>query len=127
MQFEEELRGSDAAELFFRHHSRMPVPWLQIVQLVPSILDVSRELMKRTKQVPPSSQLAAPATDAELAARVVSLEENERRQAELVAQMAEQLAGVARAVTELHRRVLWLTAIAGISAILAATALVIAL
>jgi hypothetical protein len=105
----------------------MPVPWLQIVQLVPSILDVLRELMKRTKQVPPSSQLAAPGTDDELAARVVSLEENERRQAELVAQMAEQLAGVARAVTDLHRRVLWLTAIAGISAILAATALVIAL
>ena len=28
----------------------MPVPWLQIVQLVPSIVDVSRELMKRTKR-----------------------------------------------------------------------------
>ncbi len=105
----------------------MPVPWLQIVQLVPSILDVSRELMKRTKQGPPSAQLAVPSTNDELAARVVSLEENERRQAELVAQMAEQLAGVARAVTDLHRRVLWLTAIAGIAAILAATALVIAL
>lgn len=105
----------------------MPVPWLQIVQLVPSILDVSRELMKRTKQAPPSAQLQAPGTDDELAARVVSLEENERRQAELVAQMAEQLAGVARAVTDLHHRVLWLTAIAGIAVILAATALVIAL
>jgi hypothetical protein len=105
----------------------MPVPWLQIVQLVPSILDVSRELMKRTKQVPPSAQLPASATPDELAARVVSLEENERRQAELVAQMAEQLAGVARAVTDLHRRVLWLTAIAGIAAILSVTALLIAL
>ena len=38
----------------------MPVPWLQIVQLVPSILDVSRELMKRTKQAPPSAQLPLP-------------------------------------------------------------------
>lgn len=106
----------------------MPVPWLQIVQLVPSILDVSRELMKRTKQGPPSAQLPVSAsTNEELAARVVSLEENERRQAELVAQMAEQLAGVARAVTDLHRRVLWLTAIAGIAVILAITALVVAL
>ena len=105
----------------------MPVPWLQIVQLVPSILDVSRELMKRTKQAPPSAQLPLSTTPDELAARVVSLEENERRQAELVAQMAEQLAGVARAVTDLHRRVLWLTAIAGIAAILSAAALLIAL
>jgi hypothetical protein len=106
----------------------MPVPWLQIVQLVPSILDVSRELMKRTKQAPPSAQLPLVAsTPDELAARVVSLEENERRQAELVAQMAEQLAGVARAVTDLHRRVLWLTAISGIALIAALTALFIAL
>ena len=105
----------------------MPVPWLQIVQLVPSILDVSRELMKRTKQAPPSAQVPVPITDEELAARVVSLEENERRQAELVAQMAEQMAGVARAVTDLHRRVLWLTAIAAVAVILAATALVVAI
>lgn len=101
----------------------MPVPWLQIVQLVPSILDVSRELMKRTKQKPSGAQLPVAATDDELAARVVNLEENERRQAELVAQMAEQLAGVARAITDLHRRVLWLTAIAGVAVVFAAAAL----
>jgi hypothetical protein len=104
----------------------MAVPWLQIVQLVPSILDVSRELMKRTKQAPPAVPAAAHGNDA-LAARVASLEENERRQAELVAQMAEQLAGVARAVTDLHRRVLWLTAAAVVAVILAATALLLAL
>jgi hypothetical protein len=100
----------------------MPVPWLQIVQLVPSILDVSRELMKRTKQVPPPA-LEAPASNDELAARVASLQENERRQAELIAQMAEQLAGVARAVTDLHRRVLWLTGAAALAIVLAAAAL----
>ena len=105
----------------------MPVPWLQIVQLVPSILDVSRELMKRTKQAPSAAQLPVPVNDDELAARIVGLEENERRQAELVAQMAEQLAGVARAVTDLHRRVLWLTAIAGIALVAAVAALVVAL
>jgi hypothetical protein len=104
----------------------MPVPWLQIVQLVPSILDVSRELMKRTKQTPPAQTLAAPTYD-DLAARIASLEDNERRQAELVAQMAEQLAGVARAVTDLHRRVLWLTAAAAVAIVLSAAALVVAL
>jgi hypothetical protein len=108
----------------------MAVPWIQIVQLVPSILDVSRELLKRTKQAPPPAPALAPHSPhsyEELAARVVSLEENERRQAELVAQMAEQLAGVARAVTDLHRRVLWLTGAAGIAVILGVAALIVAL
>ncbi|HEY7640639.1 MAG TPA: hypothetical protein VH814_13020 [Steroidobacteraceae bacterium] len=105
----------------------MAVPWLQIVQLVPSILDVSRELMKRTKQAPPPTPALASPSYEELAARVASLEENERRQAELVAQMAEQLAGVARAVTDLHKRVLWLTAAAAVAVILAAAALIVAL
>jgi hypothetical protein len=101
----------------------MAVPWLQIVQLVPSILDVSRELMKRTKQAPPTTTPALTSqSHEELAARIASLEENERRQAELVAQMAEQLAGVARAVTDLHRRVLWLTAAATVAIVLAGVA-----
>ena len=103
----------------------MPVPWLQIVQLVPSILDVSRELMKRTKQAPqapPGTPALASQSSEELAARIASLEENERRQAELVAQMAEQLAGVARAVTDLHRRVLWLTAAAAVAIVLGGVA-----
>jgi hypothetical protein len=104
----------------------MAVPWMQIVQLVPSILDVSRELMKRTKQVPPAPALGSPNYE-ELAARIASLEDNERRQAELVAQMAEQLAGVARAVTDLHKRVLWLTAAAAVAVILSAAGLIIAL
>jgi hypothetical protein len=112
---------------FFGTMPAMAVPWLQIVQLVPSILEVSRELMKRTKQAPPSTQLPASPSYDDLAARVASLEENERRQAELVAQMAEQLAGVARAVTDLHRRVLWLSAAAAIALILGTTALFIAL
>lgn len=106
----------------------MPVPWLQIVQLVPSILEVSRELMKRTKQAPPAqAQALEEPTYDDLAARIASLEDNERRQAELVAQMAEQLAGIARAVTDLHRRVLWLTAAAAVAIALSVAALVVAL
>jgi hypothetical protein len=88
----------------------MPVPWLQIVQLVPSIVDVSRELLKRTKAPPPSERVLLPGDSPELAARVVALEENERRQAELISKMADQLAALTRAVTILHRRVIWLTA-----------------
>jgi phage shock protein A len=108
----------------------MPVPWLQIVQLVPSILDVSRELMKRTKKAAPAGAQGPhdiPHDVDELAARVASLEENERRQAELVAQMAEQLAGIARAITDLHRRIVWLTAAAVVALLLGAAAIGIAL
>jgi hypothetical protein len=108
----------------------MPVPWLQIVQLVPSILDVSRELMKRTKKGPPADAQIPdniPHNVDELAARLASLEENERRQAELVAQMAEQLAGVARGITDLHRRIVWLTAAAVIALLLGVVAVSIAL
>lgn len=105
----------------------MAVPWLQIVQLVPSILEVSRELMKRTKG--PASGLApdAPVSDSELAARIAALEENERRQAELVSQMAEQIAYLARAVTSLHRQVTWLTVGLGVSVIIALVAIGVAL
>jgi hypothetical protein len=87
----------------------MPVPWLQIVQLVPSILDVSRELMRKSRSLPPPPANGELPADA-LAARIVRLEENERRQAELIGQMAEQLAQLTRAVTILHRRAIWLTA-----------------
>ena len=87
----------------------MPVPWLQIVQLMPSILEVSRELLKRSRRpagelpLPPAAAPGETATDAALLARIRSLEENERRQAELVNSMAEQLAQLTSAVSSLHR------------------------
>src|SRR5262245_34119293 len=88
----------------------MAVPWIQIVQLVPSIVDVSRELLKRSKRTPPLVPTALPANPEDLAGRIAALEENERRQAELVSKMADQLAGLTRAVTVLHRRLMWLSA-----------------
>ena len=87
----------------------MAVPWLQIVQLVPSIVEVSRELLKRTKRTPLAGPEAQPQNVDDLLLRIATLEENERRQAELVSQIADQLAGLTRAVTDLHRRVIWLS------------------
>jgi hypothetical protein len=100
------------------------VPWLQIVGLVPSILDVSRELLKRTKRTAEEQpiDLGAPPEEA-LARRLAALEENERRQAELVSQMAEQHAALARAVTMLHGRLIRLGILAGLAAALALGAL----
>jgi uncharacterized coiled-coil protein SlyX len=83
----------------------MPVPWVQIVRLMPSILEVSRELLKRSRRPPPGEQTARadmlPAS-ATPEARITALEENERRQAELVTTMADQLAQLTTAVTALH-------------------------
>jgi len=101
----------------------MAVPWLKIVQLVPTIVDVSRELLKRSKRE--DAVAAPPQTDAELAGRVVALEENERRQAELVSQMAEQLATLTEALTALRRQVFWLMAVAGFAVVLALVAVAI--
>jgi len=104
--------------------SSMAVPWLQIVQLVPSILDVSRELLKRTKQqLPPPEAAPMPQDVDELIQRVLRLEENERRQAELVNQMAQQLANLTRAVTSLHRQSLWLGGTAVVAIVVAVIAI----
>jgi phenylpyruvate tautomerase PptA (4-oxalocrotonate tautomerase family) len=95
---------------------------MQIVQLVPSILDVSRELLRKSR-----TQVPVPVEDAtpdENAGRIARLEENERRQAELINQMAEQLAQLARAVTVLHKRAIWLTAGMSLAIVLAMIAMV---
>jgi hypothetical protein len=106
----------------------MAVPWLQLVKLVPSIVDVSRELLRRTKTTPPPPGAAmAPQTDEQLLARIAALEENERQQAELVSQMAEQQAVVARALAALHRQLTWLTIGLGVSLLIALIALAFAL
>jgi hypothetical protein len=86
------------------------VPWLKIVQLAPSIIDVSRELLKLSKKTPSEPPVVANTleSESELAQRIVALEENERRQAELASQMAQQIDALSQAVTDLHRRVLWL-------------------
>jgi uncharacterized small protein (DUF1192 family) len=103
------------------------MPWLQIVRLVPSILDVSRELLKRTKRPPASEDGLVVDTPDELGPRIAALEENERRQAELVNQMAEQNAALARAVTTLHSRLIRLGIATGVVAAIAVLALVLVL
>jgi len=86
------------------------VPWLKIVQLAPSIIDMSRELLKLSKKTPEQAPtvLNTLESESELARRIVALETNERRQAELVNEMAQQVEVLSHAVTVLHRRMLWL-------------------
>jgi hypothetical protein len=98
----------------------MPVPWIQIVRLMPSIIEVSSELLKRTRRS--SSTEVATNGPATLEARVAALEDIERRQAELDARMADQLAQLTTAVTALHtqmRRLVWFQVATGLVAVIA--------
>jgi hypothetical protein len=107
----------------------MALPWMQIVQLVPSIVDVSRELLRKTKRLP-GPQEDAPtqgALNPELYERIDALEENEQRQAELVSQMADQIAKLTRAITVLHQRIVWSTYIIAFTTVVAIAALIVAI
>lgn len=82
----------------------MAVPWAALLAFTPQLIDLSRELVKRARSTPVVSGRATPDDPTDLAQRLAALEENERRQAELVERMAEQLAGVSAAVVTLHKR-----------------------
>jgi hypothetical protein len=96
----------------------MPVPWVQIVRLMPSILEVSRELLKRARRAPAGEPPSGGSIAASppLEARVAALEENERRQAELVT----------TAVTALHAQTRRLIAGQVATVVVAVVAIVLA-
>ncbi len=125
----------------------MAVPWLQIIRWVPPIIELSRDLLQRTRRMqrtpPPAPQdelpdlpaLASPEARLQAQAtailnlrqRIASLEENERRQAELVNDMATQLGTLSDAVVALHRQARMLAIGMLMLAGVAAAALVFAL
>lgn len=108
----------------------MAVPWLQIVSLMPSILDVSRELLKRTRKTPTSDSPLLGVEGGETdryEARIRALEENERRQAELVTTMADQLSQLTLAASSLHKLTRWLIVTQVVTSLVAVVALVVAL
>jgi hypothetical protein len=98
----------------------MAIPWFQIAKLVPEIVALSRELLQQTRKPGGSSAH-------ELAARVAQLEDNERKQAELVATMAEQIAAMTEAGISLRRELFILRILTVISLLAAIVALVVAL
>jgi hypothetical protein len=98
----------------------MAIPWFQIVKLVPEVVSLSKQLLQQTKTA--QSTGAKP-----LEERVAELEANERKQAELVASMAQQMAAMADAVTALRRQFLAFRLISIISLVLAVAAFILAL
>ena len=100
----------------------MAVPWAQIVRFMPTIIEVSSELLKRTRRSPSKELAANGALAPSLESRVAMLEETERRAAELDAKMADQLGQLTTAVTTLHtqnRRLVWLLIGTGLVAVIA--------
>jgi hypothetical protein len=102
----------------------MPVPWKEIVQFMPTIIDFSRELLRHTRP-PANEHLARLSPMDEVKERLSALEENEQRQVDLSTRMAEQLAQLTAAVTVLHRHVRWLLIALSATAALAVAALVL--
>jgi hypothetical protein len=97
----------------------MAIPWFQIVKLVPEIVALSKQLLQQTKA--PRSTSAMP-----LEERVAELEANERKQAELVAGMAQQLAAMADGVTALRQQFSVFRMVSIISLLLAIAAIIVA-
>jgi hypothetical protein len=98
----------------------MAIPWFQIAKLVPEIVALSRDLLQQTRNSRPSDVKG-------LDARVAQLEENERKQAELVATVAQQIAAMTEAGIALRRELLILRILAAVSLLVAIVALVAAL
>jgi hypothetical protein len=98
----------------------MAIPWFQIARLVPEIVSVSRELLHQTRN-------PGTASVKELADRVARLEQNERKQAELVAKMVQQLAAMAEAGAPLRRELIILRTVTALALIAAIVALAFAL
>jgi hypothetical protein len=98
----------------------MAIPWFQIVKLVPEIVSLSKQLLQQTRT--DQSSGAKP-----LEARVAELELNERKQAELVASMAQQLAAMTDALTALRKQFAAFRLISIISLLSAIGAIILAL
>ena len=99
----------------------MAIPWFQIVKLVPEIVSVSKQLLHQTQTVRRSGSERA------LEERVAELEENERKQADLVAQMAQEIAGMIEAGTALQRRCAAAIVVAVVSLLVAVIAVIVAM
>jgi hypothetical protein len=97
----------------------MAIPWFQIVKLVPEIVSLSKQLLQQTKTAQPSSTKP-------LEERVAELEANERKQAELVATMAQQIAAMTDGVTALGKQLFVFRIISIVSLLVAIAAIIIA-
>ncbi len=94
------------------------VPWGQVIDAAPQLVQGARKLMRRSEQnAAPAPSVPAPAASAHeglagqvaaLQQRAAQLEEEQRASAVLIRSLAEQNAQVVRAVDALRTRTRWL-------------------
>jgi uncharacterized coiled-coil protein SlyX len=83
----------------------MVIPWLLFVASAASIIESATGLVKTARQMLGKSNEASSHAAQDLNARVVALEDTERRQAEVVSDIAQQLGQHAEALSALHAQV----------------------
>ncbi|HEX5043750.1 MAG TPA: hypothetical protein VFV75_12640 [Candidatus Polarisedimenticolaceae bacterium] len=98
----------------------MALPWVRLARLAPVALALARALL----DVPPPASKAA---TKDLHARLATLEDVQRRQAEAVHALAEQTAALGEAAEVLRRRLRTLLVVAIVGGVLALAALLAAL
>ena len=89
------------------------VPWGDVIEATPKIMQAARKLISNTRKAPPPEAPAqridsTPDQLAVLQARMAQLEEDQRASAALIKSLAEQNAQLVRAVDGLRRRSLHL-------------------
>jgi len=86
------------------------IPWKAILPYVPTVVETAKELLRNLSKTKPThlQSTSAEASPADLLQRIIQLENNERRQAELIEEMAEQQQKLVESLRILESRVQWL-------------------
>ena len=94
----------------------MPVPWVQLIKLAPTILSLTNDLRRRARRLGTQPQAGAET-------RLQELEADLAQQAEGLHLLARQVEGLTEAVTALRRSLLVALALGGAAVLLALAAL----
>jgi len=80
------------------------VPWKLVLPYIPSVVETAKDLLRAAKKSGPAAGADVGPVAPDLAERVAQLENNERKQAELVQAMAEQQERLALSLRILESR-----------------------
>jgi hypothetical protein len=89
------------------------IPWVELMRRAPDILDSSRRLLDKSRRLERHAPQGTQGSLQQLHERVATLEAREIEQAQVVAQMAEQLEGLSVSVKVLAARNRLLIFVAG--------------